>query len=75
MTLFPPLGSHLIFLFVHTTKQYSMFIAPGYKNIKQKNALKLYTNMTSSGTVCSPTASFQFLLFSFQLDWGKRESY
>lgn len=64
MALFPPFGSHLLFLFVHTTKQYSMFIAPSYKNIKQKNAHKLYTNMTSSGTACSPTAS---LLFSYLL--------
>lgn len=33
MTLFLPLGSHLLFLFVHTTKQNLMFIAPGYKNM------------------------------------------
>jgi len=39
-----------------------MFIAPGYKNIK-KNAQKLYINMTSSGTACSPTVSILFFYF------------
>lgn len=64
MTLFLPLGSHLLFLFVHTTKQNLMFIAPGYKNMGGGEiAHKLYTNMTSSGTACSPTASFLFFYF------------